>query len=77
MSAAEFRNNKDRSVYLINIRKHLLRKSSICPLCLKAINNMKDASIDHILPTSKGGSDHISNLQATHIWCNSAKAAKN
>ena len=75
MSSAEFKHNKDRSIYLMNIKKHLLRQNNICSLCSKEITNMKDASVDHKIPTSKGGSDHISNLQIVHVWCNKKKAS--
>jgi 5-methylcytosine-specific restriction endonuclease McrA len=31
------------------------------------------ATIDHIVPVSRGGSDDPSNLQTAHMVCNSAK----
>ena len=34
---------------------------------------MKDATIDHIVPLSKGGSDDITNMQIAHSACNREK----
>ena len=34
-------------------------------------------SLDHILPRVKGGTDHPSNIRATHCGCNKARAAGN
>ena len=31
------------------------------------------ASLDHILPLSKGGSSRVANLQLTHLKCNNDK----
>ena len=31
------------------------------------------ASLDHILPLSKGGTSKIANLQLTHMKCNNVK----
>lgn len=44
-----------------------------CALCGEIIERYLDSSVDHIMPRSKGGSDHISNVQITHMWCNSEK----
>lgn len=50
-----------------------------CPLCDKAIDrdvkypDPLSASVDHILPLSKGGAHEQSNLQWTHLVCNQKK----
>jgi 5-methylcytosine-specific restriction endonuclease McrA len=31
-------------------------------------------SVDHIVPRSRGGSNHPSNLQLSHLWCNQVKS---
>ena len=41
----------------------------ICPLCGGTMLP-EDITIDHILPKSRGGSNHISNLQLAHLACN-------
>lgn len=52
------------------------RDKWICQICNKKIDknveypNLKVASLDHIIPVSKGGSSDISNLRLTHYICN-------
>lgn len=60
----------------MNVRKRLLRKSNVCALCGGQIINMKDATIDHIVPISRGGGDEIANLQVAHLKCNLEKGNK-
>ena len=44
------------------IRKQLINKNgAICSLCDKPIETMKDCTIDHIIPISKGGLTTIEN----------------
>lgn len=58
----------------------------VCQLCLGKINKQipfdyraphpDRLDIDHIVPRSKGGSDHISNLQPVHHRCNLIKGGR-
>lgn len=57
-------------------KKILLRKSNLCGICGLAIENMKDATIDHIIPLSKGGVHGVSNMQIAHDACNQRKGNK-
>lgn len=53
------------------IRKQLINKNgAICSLCGKLIETMKDCTIDHIVPISKGGLTTIENCQLAHRDCN-------
>ena len=58
------------------------RDGWICGICGRKINkrlkrpNPLSKSIDHIIPTSKGGADAPINLQAAHLRCNKIKSAQ-
>ncbi len=55
-------------------RKHLVNaKGNICAICKKPIVSMKDVTIDHIIPLSKGGADTLENMQLAHSSCNREK----
>lgn len=55
------------------------RDGWICQLCglniprLPVMNDAHNLSIDHIRPQSAGGSDHPSNVRATHQACNKSR----
>lgn len=59
--------------YYRSIKIHLLRQGCLCGICGKNINNLKDATIDHIIPISKGGHSGLTNLQLAHETCNIKK----
>jgi len=56
------------------------RDNWICGICCKAVDTSKkypdiySASLDHIIPLSKGGSHTEANVQCSHFICNSLKA---
>jgi len=58
------------------------RDKGICQLCQKPIDltiaypNPMSYSIDHKIPRSQGGSHNQSNLQATHLICNTKRGNK-
>lgn len=55
-------------------RNHLIKKQSgKCFNCKKSMT-MKEITLDHILPLSKGGSSDILNLQLACYQCNQLKA---
>lgn len=56
------------------IRRQLINKhGAICAICGKSITEMKDCTIDHIKPLSKGGTTTLENCQLAHAKCNSIK----
>lgn len=42
----------------------------VCPLCKEPISSINDFTWDHIIPRSRGGKDHISNMAPAHAKCN-------
>jgi 5-methylcytosine-specific restriction endonuclease McrA len=53
------------------IKRQLINsKGNLCALCGKPIENMKDCTIDHIVPVSKGGLTTVENCQLAHRKCN-------
>lgn len=53
------------------LKKQLInRDGNICQICGKEILNMKDCTIDHIIPISKGGLTELNNCQLAHMKCN-------
>jgi len=57
-------------------RNFLFQRDPNCKLCLQSISNRKEASIDHIIPKSLGGTNDYDNLQLAHRDCNSRRGNK-
>ena len=47
-----------------------------CAICGKKFHNIDEATIDHIIPRSKGGKNHWRNYQLAHAKCNVKKGNK-
>jgi len=60
--------HKFKKAQLIN------KYGNLCCVCNIPFNNMKDITIDHWIPLSKGGTDDIDNLRLAHRKCNTLKA---
>lgn len=55
-------------------RKEVLwYRNPACGICTRKFTSMKEATIDHIKPTSKGGKNELSNLQLACPECNVRK----
>lgn len=57
---------------MISIDNLYIRDNKICNICKKFVKRF-DASRDHIIPRSLGGSDNSSNIALTHKKCNNQK----
>lgn len=56
-------------------RAHLVNKyGSICYLCRSPFKSMKDITLDHWMPLSKGGEDNLDNYRLAHEGCNKLKS---
>lgn len=60
--------------FAVNRQIALAQSDGICPYCLKPIQGRPH--VDHMIPRSRGGTDHIDNLCVTCRKCNESKGAK-
>ena len=69
------KDNTGRISFRQNTKDIVAKNSSnICAICGKPIfSYQEDFSVDHITPLSRGGTNDISNLRATHKFCNTLK----
>ena len=51
------------------------RDGGYCGICKEYVSS-QDASIDHVIPLSKGGEHSYANTQVSHPLCNMRKSAK-
>jgi 5-methylcytosine-specific restriction endonuclease McrA len=58
------------TVYRMLFKKHA--GTVPCFVCGKHVPK-KDATAEHIIPRSRGGTDDVSNLHISHAKCNSAR----
>ena len=54
-------------------KRQLWRHSHICGLCKEPIDSFEEATVDHIIPRARGGSNRFDNLQLAHEQCNQGK----
>lgn len=55
-------------------RAHLIDKyGAVCALCRVPFVKMREITLDHVIPISKGGTDEVSNYQLAHLACNQLK----
>lgn len=70
--AAKYDNNQTLRVEDVIIKWEM---TIFCNLCGRFIE-LDDASIDHLIPLSKGGENRIGNVTIVHKWCNHEKGDK-
>ena len=65
------------SGYYIDILKRLLmeRDKGICQICGEPVA-LVDASHDHLIPRSRGGTNEPNNVRLAHLKCNIRKGIK-
>ncbi len=69
--------NRQERAKLQFIKRQLINsKGAICGICGEPIKNMKDCTVDHIIPIAKGGQTTIENCQLAHFDCNQQKGSK-
>lgn len=51
----------------------LRHQKGFCPYCKAKITSNDRCEVDHIIPTSKGGKNNVSNKQLLHLECHIAK----
>jgi hypothetical protein len=66
VSAPRAKFPKTLRIRLLNAQHHR------CAICNGPLG-LYDSHIDHVMPRAMGGSDDLSNLQLTHMSCNTAK----
>lgn len=57
-----------------DLKKLFIQQEQKCPYTGVQLIIGENASLDHIIPKSKGGSDHNNNLQWVCKWINTAKS---
>ena len=70
-----------RMVYERN-RRRIIYSQSVCGICGLPVDkslrypDQMSATVDHIIPVSKGGTNELANLQLAHRHCNRQKSDK-
>lgn len=66
---ATVQRDKRQKTY-VPIKKRLYKKSNLCYRCGQEIIVFSDATLEHIVPLSKGGLDNPNNMALSHEGCN-------
>lgn len=51
------------------------RDKGVCGICVRAVP-FSEASVDHVIPISRGGQHSWDNVRLTHIRCNMRKGSR-
>ena len=80
LAAGNGKKSKSRWINKSKRQEIYSRDNWVCQLCFEPVSqedwsgyDPKAASLDHIVPSSHGGSDHPENLRLTHMICNSVR----
>lgn len=58
-----------------NVKERLWRLGHYCGICKEPIDSIHEATVDHVIPLARGGSNHFDNLQLAHQHCNSERGS--
>lgn len=72
----KFESKKDTKCRQFIKRQLINSGGAICGICGKPITNMKEVTIDHIVPISKGGLTTLENCRLAHLRCNQERGNK-
>lgn len=61
---------------LTDSKRRLWRMGHYCGICREPMDSIDEASVDHVVPLARGGSNRFENLQLAHPDCNSERGAK-
>lgn len=70
------RQARNKARKLISLEDMMILWDGICQLCEKPIESLAQASRDHIMPVSRGGTSVFENLQLAHRSCNTDKGSR-
>ncbi len=48
-------------------------RTHTCGICHERIETRDQASLDHVIPLSHGGTETRMNIRLTHTWCNNKR----
>lgn len=65
---------RKRKTYSSDVKRILyIHANGKCAICGKPLQ-LREVSLDHHIPLSRGGVDDINNLEVTHVACNNIKS---
>lgn len=60
----------------VSYKRILERDGMFCYICQSPIGSDEKMDFDHVIPLSRGGAHHETNIRVSHMTCNRRKAAK-
>lgn len=77
LSKSVYKKRKKLTSIKLSLRRKIYdRDNGMCYLCGMEIKFFSQATVDHVIPKSKGGTNDKSNLKITHSSCNNFKGNK-
>lgn len=60
---------------LTDSKRRLWRLGHYCGICGEPLDSIDEATVDHVVPLARGGSNRFENLQLAHPDCNTHRGA--